>query len=159
MPESLERRRSRERAYRRRFDAPTGSHRGANDTKAVPMELGAFSVSLSVQDIAASRAFYEKLGFLPVMGDADQGWLIMRNARTTIGLFQGMLERNTLTFNPGWDAEANELGSFTDIRDIQRQLRAAGLQLDSEVDEPGRGPGSLVLHDPDGNPIFIDQHV
>jgi catechol 2,3-dioxygenase-like lactoylglutathione lyase family enzyme len=123
------------------------------------MHLGAFSVCLNVQDIAASRAFYEKLGFTPVMGDADQGWLIMRNALTTLGLFRGMLETTTLTFNPGWDAEANELGSFTDVREIQRELKAAGLQLDSEVDESGQGPGSLVLHDPDGNPILIDQHV
>lgn len=123
------------------------------------MHLGAFSVSLNVQDIAASRAFYEKLGFTPVMGDADQGWLIMRNAQTTFGLFRGMLETTTLTFNPGWDAEANELGSFTDVREIQRELKAAGLQLDSEVDESGQGPGSLVLHDPDGHPILIDQHV
>jgi catechol 2,3-dioxygenase-like lactoylglutathione lyase family enzyme len=123
------------------------------------MELGAFSVSLDVKDVEASRAFYEKLGFTTVMGDAGQGWLIVRNAQTTIGLFQGMLDRNTLTFNPGWDPEANELASFTDVRDIQRALKAAGLELDGEVDESGEGPGSLMLHDPDGNPIFIDQHV
>ena len=123
------------------------------------MELGAFSVSLNVRDIEASRAFYEKLGFATVMGDAGQGWLIVRNGRTTIGLFQGLLDRNTLTFNPGWDPEASEIASFTDVRDIQRALRAAGLELDGEVDESGDGPGSIMLHDPDGNPIFIDQHV
>jgi catechol 2,3-dioxygenase-like lactoylglutathione lyase family enzyme len=123
------------------------------------MELGAFSVSLDVRDIEASRVFYEKLGFATVMGDAGQGWLIVRNGQTTIGLFQGMLDRNTLTFNPGWDPEAGELASFTDVRDLQRALKAAGLELDGEVDESGEGPGSLMLHDPDGNPIFIDQHM
>jgi lactoylglutathione lyase len=123
------------------------------------VELGNFSVSLAVRDLEASRAFYEKLGFRPVMGDAAQGWLILRNGETVIGLFQGMFERNTLTFNPGWDRDTNALGSFTDVRELQRQLRAQGIEIAAEVDETGSGPGSFVVIDPDGNPILIDQHV
>jgi lactoylglutathione lyase len=123
------------------------------------MELGNFSVSLAVRDVEASRAFYEKLGFRPVMGDAGQGWLILRNGETVIGLFQGMFERNTLTFNPGWDRDTNALPSFTDVRELQRQLKAQGIEIAAEVDESDSGPGSFVVIDPDGNPILIDQHV
>lgn len=122
------------------------------------MELGAFSVSLTVRDLAASAAFYEHLGFVRFHGDADQGWLIMRSGAATVGLFQGMFERNMLTFNPGWDADAQPLETFTDIREIQRRLRAQGIPLLSEVDESGSGPGSFLVADPDGNPILFDQH-
>jgi lactoylglutathione lyase len=121
--------------------------------------LGAFSVSLAVKDIAASREFYAKLGFSPVGGEQEQGWLILRNGVVTIGLFQGMFERNLLTFNPGWDAVTNPLSSFTDVRELQRQLREAGLALTAEADEASTGPASLMLLDPDGNPVLIDQHV
>ena len=123
------------------------------------MQLGAFSVSLAVKDIEASRQFYEKLGFLPFMGDAAKGWLILRNADHVIGLFQGMFERNIMTFNPGWDSNAQPLGSFTDVRELQRKLKAAGVELLQEADESTTGPGSIMLADPDGNPILIDQHV
>lgn len=122
------------------------------------MQLGAFSSSLAVKDIAASKAFYEKLGFSPVMGDAAKGWLIIRNGDTTIGLFQGMFERNMLTFNPGWDKLAQPLDEFTDVRDLQRQLKAAGVTLVAEADESTTGPAHIILADPDGNPVFIDQH-
>ena len=122
------------------------------------MQLGAFSVSLAVKDIAASQAFYAKLGFLPFAGDAAQGWLILRNGETVIGLFQGMFERNILTFNPGWDQAAAPLASFADVREIAARLLAAGLTLTKEP-EPGDGPASLSLVDPDGNPVLIDQHV
>lgn len=122
------------------------------------MELGAFSVSLAVKDLAASRAFYEQLGFEAVMGEAEQGWLILRNGDHVIGLFQGMFERNLLTFNPGWDQQAQETGSFTDVRELQRRLREAGVELASEVDESGSGPGSFMIVDPDGNPVLFDQH-
>lgn len=123
------------------------------------MNLGTFSISLAVRDIAASRAFYEKLGFEKVGGDQKQNWLILRNADTTIGLFQGMFDRNTLTFNPGWTNRAEPLEDFDDVRQIQRQLKAEGLDLMSEADESTSGPASLALIDPDGNPILIDQHV
>ena len=123
------------------------------------MKLGAFSVSLAVKDIAASREFYEKLGFEVIMGDQSQNWLILRNGETTIGLFQGMFERNTLTFCPGWNSQAEPLPKFADVREIQRHLKAAGLTLMSEADESTTGPASLMLIDPDGNPILIDQHV
>lgn len=122
------------------------------------MELGAFSVSLAVSDIAASRAFYEKLGFTAFFGDQEQNWLILRNGDAVIGLFQGMFERNILTFNPGWDGNAQPLESFTDVRDVQRQLISLGVPLASEADENTTGPASLMLIDPDGNPILIDQH-
>jgi lactoylglutathione lyase len=122
------------------------------------MDLGAFSVSLAVKDLEASRRFYENLGFVQFHGDASQGWLILKNGDHVIGLFQGMFEKNTLTFNPGWDSGANEVASFTDIRKLQRQLREQGMQFVAEVDESGSGPGSFVLEDPDGNPIFVDQH-
>ena len=122
------------------------------------MQLGAFSLSLAVKDIAASRAFYEKLGFAVVGGAQEQNWLILRNAeRITLGLFQGMFERNTLTFNPGWDAECGEVNPFTDVRELQQQIEAAGLQPEARA-EGERGPAYLTLTDPDGNPILIDQH-
>ncbi len=123
------------------------------------MKLGASSISLAVKDIAASRAFYEKLGFKHVLGDQTQNWLILRNGETTVGLFQGMFERNMLTFNPGWNSQAQPLKEFEDIREIQRSLKASGLALASEADESTTGPASLMLIDPDGNPILIDQHV
>ena len=123
------------------------------------MDLGSFSVSLAVQDLDASRRFYERLGFAAVMGDASQGWLILKNREHTIGLFQGMFEKNTLTFNPGWDGDAKPLESFTDIRDLQRELKAGGAAFVLEVDEAGSGPGSFIIQDPDGNPILVDQHV
>jgi catechol 2,3-dioxygenase-like lactoylglutathione lyase family enzyme len=123
------------------------------------MELGAFSVSLAVKDIEASRAFYEKLGFRAFGGDVSQNWLILKNGDHVIGLFQGMFERNTLTFNPGWDSNARELDTFTDIRDLQRHLKAQGVELVSEADESTTGPASFVVVDPDGNPILVDQHV
>lgn len=123
------------------------------------MQLGAFSISLSVKDIETSRIFYEKLGFQPFGGDASQGWLMLRNGDRVIGLFQGMFEKNILTFNPGWDSDCNELDSFTDVRELQRQLKAKGVEFESEADESSTGPAHFVLTDPDGNPILVDQHV
>lgn len=123
------------------------------------MELGNFSVSLAVSDLAKSQAFYERLGFAAMGGDPDQGWLIMKNPSCVIGLFQGMFEKNMLTFNPGWDVNAEKLESFTDIRDIQKQLKSDGIALESEADEDGAGPASFMVIDPDGNPILVDQHV
>ena len=123
------------------------------------MELGAFSISLAVKDIEASRAFYEKFGFKIVGGDATQNWLILRNREHTIGLFQGMFEKNTLTFNPGWDSNAEKIDTFTDVRDLQRQLKAQGVELLAEADETSTGPASFIALDPDGNPILVDQHV
>ena len=123
------------------------------------MELGAFSISLTVKDLEASRSFYEKLGFSVFVGDASQNWLIMKNGDHAIGLFQGMFEQNILTFNPGWDSNAQKLDSFTDVRELQHKLRAQGVQFQQEADESTTGPASLVVVDPDGNPIFVDQHV
>jgi catechol 2,3-dioxygenase-like lactoylglutathione lyase family enzyme len=123
------------------------------------MDLGTFSVSLAVKDIGASREFYEKLGFEVFAGDASQNWLIMKNGDHAIGLCQGMFDRNTLTFNPGWDSNARELDSYTDVRELQRQLKAGGVELLSEADETTSGPASLMVMDPDGNPILFDQHV
>ena len=123
------------------------------------MELGVFSLSLTVKELETSKSFYEKLGFEVFGGDATQNWLIMKNGDCIIGLFQGMFEKNILTFNPGWDKEANRLDSFTDVRDLQRALKAKGLQLESEADESSSGPASLIVIDPDGNPILFDQHV
>ena len=123
------------------------------------MELGAFSVSLAVKDIAASRDFYAKFGFAVVGGDAAENWLILRNGTTTIGLFQGMFEQNILTFNPGWDWQAQPLERFTDVRALQRQLKAQGVELMNEADEDTTGPASFVAVDPDGNAILVDQHV
>lgn len=122
------------------------------------MNLGAFSVSLSVQDLGASRDFYAKLGFVPVGGDADRNWLILRNGDHVLGLFQGMFDRNMLTFNPGWDQQGNEAAEFTDVREIQRLLKEKGISLATEADESSEGPASLVIIDPDGNPVLIDQH-
>ena len=125
-----------------------------------PTTLGAFSVSLAVKDLQASRSFYEKLDFEFAGGDPAQNWLILRNGTITIGLFQGMFERNVLTFNPGWDYKAEPVSEkFTDIRDHQRRLKSAGMQPVMEADESSAGPASLMLTDPDGNPILIDQHV
>ena len=123
------------------------------------MNLGAFSISLSVKDIQASKSFYEKLGFSVFGGDAAQNWLIMKNGDHIIGLFQGMFEKNSLTFNPGWDQDAKPLGSFTDVRDLQRALKAKGINFQTEADESTTGPASFILVDPDGNPILVDQHV
>ena len=123
------------------------------------MELGAFSVSLAVKDIEASKAFYEKLGFQVFGGDAAQNWLIMKNGDHIIGLFQGMFEKNILTFNPGWDQNAAPLDSFTDVRELQKELKAKGIEFESDADENSSGPASFVIVDPDGNPILIDQHV
>lgn len=123
------------------------------------MELGAFSISLAVKDIEASRSFYEKFGFKAFAGDASQNWLILKNGDHVIGLFQGMFEKNILTFNPGWDSNAQKLASFTDIRDLQRQLKAQGVEFQQEADESTMGPASFIAVDPDGNPILFDQHV
>ena len=123
------------------------------------MELGNFSVSLAVKDIQASLAFYEKLGFSIFHGDPAQNWVILKNGEHVIGLFQGMFEKNILTFNPGWDSNAQALPSFTDVREIQRQLKSQGVALTLEADESTSGPGSLMVSDPDGNTILIDQHV
>ncbi len=122
------------------------------------MNLGNFSVSLAVKDIAASRAFYEKFGFVIFGGNQDQGWLILKNGDTVIGLFQGMFERNILTFNPGWDNNAQNVDPFTDVRELQRQLKARGVTLTTEADESTTGPASFTVVDPDGNPILVDQH-
>ncbi len=122
------------------------------------MQLGAFSVSLSVKDLAASRAFYEALGFDALGGNADHGYLILKNGDTVIGLFQGMFEGNILTFNPGWDQSAQNVDAFTDVRQLQQQLKAKGIALTTEADESTTGPASFTLVDPDGNAILVDQH-
>ncbi len=122
------------------------------------MDLGNFSVSLAVKDIAASLAFYEKLGFTKIGGEAAQKWLILRNGHATIGLFEGMFEQNIMTFNPGWSREGENLEEFTDVRDLQKQLKAAGVKLTTEADESTTGPASMVVMDPDGNMILFDQH-
>ena len=122
------------------------------------MDLGAFSVSLSVKDIEASREFYEKLGFEPVGGNIDDNWLILRNGDHVIGLFQGMFDKNMLTFNPGWNQQSKETDSFTDVREIQRMLKEQAVELYGDADETSKGPASITLFDPDGNPILIDQH-
>lgn len=124
-----------------------------------PLELGAFSVSLAVQDLAKSRAFYEVLGFRAVGGDAARNWLILRNGTTTVGLFHGMFERNLMTFNPGWNAEAKPLERFTDVRELQRRFEAAGLVPSPRAEEEGEGPAHFMLTDPDGNALLFDQHV
>jgi len=123
------------------------------------MELGAFSVSLAVKDLEASKSFYEKFGFTPFAGDASQNWLILKNGSHVIGLFQGMFEKNILTFNPGWDSNAQPLPSFTDVRELQRQLKAQGVEFQMQADEATTGPASFVAVDPDGNTILVDQHV
>jgi catechol 2,3-dioxygenase-like lactoylglutathione lyase family enzyme len=123
------------------------------------MELGAFSISLAVSDLQASRSFYEKLGFVVFGGDASQNWLILKNGTHAIGLFQRMFDRNMLTFNPGWDSDARKLDNFKDVRDLQRQLKAQGVEFQTEADEITTGPASFIVVDPDGNPILVDQHV
>ena len=123
------------------------------------MLLGTFSVSLTVKDIHRSKDFYEKLGFQEFGGDITQNWLIMKNGSCTIGLFQGMFEKNILTFNPGWNEQAEKLDSFSYVRDLQKQLRSKGVEIKTEADENSTGPAYLTLDDPDGNPILIDQHV
>jgi catechol 2,3-dioxygenase-like lactoylglutathione lyase family enzyme len=123
------------------------------------MHLGAFSVSLAVKDLEASRQFYEKLGFQPFAGDAAQNWLILKNGDHVIGLFQGMFDRNILTFNPGWDQSAQPVTPFTDVRELQRRLKEKGVQLVKEADESSTGPASFVVIDPDGNPVLVDQHL
>lgn len=123
------------------------------------MELGNFSISLSVKDIKVSKEFYEKLGFKVFGGDIEQNWLIMQNSSSTIGLFQGMFDKNILTYNPGWNRNAETQENYTDIRELQRQLKEQGIQLVSEADESSSGPASFTLLDPDGNPILVDQHI
>lgn len=123
------------------------------------MELGAFSVSLTVTDIQASIAFYKKLGFEQYHGEPEQNWVIMKNGDVVIGLFQGMFEKNILTFNPGWDQNAAAVDGFTDVREIQKQLKVDGIEFATEADESTTGPASFVIVDPDGNPILVDQHV
>jgi len=123
------------------------------------MELGNFSVSLAVKDIEASKLFYEKLGFTVFGGDQSQGWLIMKNGDQNIGLFQGMFDKNILTFNPGWTSDAQPLTKFTDVRELQRQLKASGVEMMTEADESSTGPASFMVADPDGNTILVDQHV
>lgn len=123
------------------------------------MELGNFSVSLAVSDINASRKFYETLGFQSIGGDVDQGWLILTNGTANIGLFQGMFEKNLLTFNPGWNADATTKDDFEDIRAIQSRLKDAGITFESEADPNSIGPASFMVIDPDGNPVLVDQHV
>jgi catechol 2,3-dioxygenase-like lactoylglutathione lyase family enzyme len=123
------------------------------------MQLGAFSISLAVKDLQASMAFYRKLGFREFAGDPTQNWVILKNGDHVIGLFQGMFEKNILTFNPGWDSNAAPLPSFTDVRELQRQLKAQGVELVSEADENTTGPASFIAVDPDGNPVLVDQHV
>ena len=123
------------------------------------MELGAFSVSLAVKNIEKSKEFYEKLGFEVFGGNISQKWLILKNGHCVIGLFQGMFEKNILTFNPGWNDNAQNLENFTDIREIQKQLKSKGIKFEQAVDEKTNGPASFIIKDPDGNPIMLDQHV
>ena len=122
------------------------------------MNLGAFSISLAVKDIEASKLFYQHLGFTVFGGNQSQNWLIMKNGGHIIGLFQGMFEKNMLTFNPGWDSDAQELKDFTDVRDLQRTLKGLGVTMMTEADETTTGPASFMIADPDGNPILVDQH-
>jgi lactoylglutathione lyase len=123
------------------------------------MELGNFSVSLAVKDLEASKLFYEKLGFTVFTGEQSQGWLIMKNGDHNIGLFQGMFDKNILTFNPGWSSDAQQLSEFTDVRELQRQLKASGISMLTEADESSTGPASFMIADPDGNTILVDQHI
>ena len=123
------------------------------------MQLGAFSVSLAVKDIAASRSFYEKLGFTSIMGEVEQNWLIMKNGDHVIGLFQGMFDKNILTFNPGWNADSEQVPDFTDIRKIQQSLKSDGIEVGAEIDPQSSGPANFSVTDPDGNVILFDQHV
>lgn len=130
-----------------------------NEKKEAPLRLGNFSVSLAVKDLAASQAFYEKLGFKVVGGEAKQNWLILQNETSNIGIFQGMFQKNILTYNPGWDRNKATMKDFDDVRDIQKTLKSRGLTLTMSADEASTGPASLMLSDPDGNPILIDQFV
>ncbi len=130
-----------------------------HDDQPKPMDLGNFSVSLTVKDIQASKAFYEKLGFEQVSGELAQRWVVMKSGTTKIGLFQGMFERNMLTFNPGWNSDKETLAAFQDVRELQRALKERGVALQSEADERTDGPAHFTLVDPDGNPILVDQHV
>lgn len=123
------------------------------------MNLGAFSISLNVKDIQKSKSFYETLGFQVLGGDITQNWLILKNESCVIGLFQGMFEKNILTFNPGWSQNAENLGSYSDIRDLQKQLKEKGIKMLTEADESSNGPASFTIEDPDGNPILVDQHI
>lgn len=123
------------------------------------MHLGAFSISLAVQDLEKSAAFYQALGFESFHGQAEHGFMILKQGETILGLFQGHIEKNTLTFNPGWDQGAQPLEDFLDVREIQKSLKANGIEVDVEVDVTGSGPGHIMLRDPDGNPVLIDQHV
>lgn len=123
------------------------------------MELGAFSISLAVRDLETSRQFYEKLGFARFAGDPSQNWLMLKNGDHVIGLFQRMFEKNIMTFNPGWDQNARPVAPFTDVRELQRRLKAEGMEFVSEADESTAGPASFIVVDPDGNPILVDQHV
>jgi len=129
------------------------------DMPAPTLPLGNFSVSLAVKDLATSRAFYESLGFAAIGGDPDQGWQILVNGSTVIGLFQGMFEKNMLTFNPGWGPGATPLDDFIDVREIQAKLDAAGVEIETRAEEDGDGPAHIVVIDPDGNPVLLDQHV
>jgi catechol 2,3-dioxygenase-like lactoylglutathione lyase family enzyme len=130
-----------------------------NSHRRQDMDLGNFSVSLAVKNLEASRAFYQKLGFAAIGGDAKQNWLILQNGTTTIGLFQGMFDKNILTFNPGWTSKAERLPKFTDVRKLQRALKEQGIALTTEADEASKGPAHFTLVDPDGNAILVDQHV
>ncbi|MGE0144256.1 MAG: VOC family protein [Planctomycetota bacterium] len=123
------------------------------------MQLGSFSISLAVKDLGASRAFYEKLGFDVTNGDPAQNWIVLRNGSIVIGLFQGLFEKNMLTFNPGWNQRAQPITPFTDVRELQRRLTAAGVEFTARADESSTGPAYFMLIDPDGNPILVDQHV
>ncbi len=123
------------------------------------MNLGAFSISLNVKDIQKSKSFYETLGFQVLGGDITQNWLILKNESCVIGLFQGMFEKNILTFNPGWNQNAENLDSYSDIRDLQKQLKEKGIKMLAEANETSEGPASFTIEDPDGNPILVDQHV
>lgn len=136
----------------------SGQQQSSTNQKEQRMDLGNFSVSLAVKDIEASRSFYEKFGFKVFMGNAAQKWLILKNGDHVIGLFQGMFEKNILTFNPGWDSNAQNLPAFTDVRELQRQLKAKGVKLQREADENSTGPASFIAVDPDGNQILVDQH-
>lgn len=123
------------------------------------MDLGNFSVSLTVKDIKASKEFYEKLGFVVFGGDISRNYLILQNGKCTVGLFQGMFEKNILTFNPGWNQKAETLSTYTDIRELKKELKSKGISIITDGVKETSGPGSLVIEDPDGNPILLDQHV
>jgi lactoylglutathione lyase len=137
----------------------SGQSRNTNLARGKNMELGAFSISLAVKDLEVSKRFYERLGFRFFAGDLSRKYLILKNGDATIGLFQGMFEKNILTFNPGWDNNAQKKAAFTDVREIQRQLKAQGVQIATQADEITKGPASFVVIDPDGNPVLVDQHV